>query len=195
MYKQLTLLIMKHGCNLLIMNHGWWWGKWESAWLYLPLTFSRLGLRNFGVGAWAHTLKVYKVFTKVGQGPWLKRTRCLGPASVIHCTPLSTLSFWVSLLPRAFGYNKTRESFWTFLFTEAKPSLCTWTKNWFSVTVCGEAGKNSFIALLVKRSHTGLMSSELCVSQPGGDSEKFYSNGSERLWSVCGPPSDWLVVR
>ena len=131
-----------HWCRLQCIN-SWPFWLWIMAvtWLYLPLTFSRLGLRNFGVGSWAHTLKVYKVFTKVGQGPWLKRKRCFGPASVIHCTPLSTLSFWVSLLPRAFGYNKTRESFWTFVFTEAKPSLCTWTKNWFSVTVCGEAGK------------------------------------------------------
>ena len=43
-------------------------------WLHLPLTFSRLGLRNWGIGDWAHTLKVYKVFTKVGWGPQLKGT-------------------------------------------------------------------------------------------------------------------------
>ena len=43
-------------------------------WLYLPLTFSRLGLRNWRMGDWAHTLKVFKVFTKVGWGPWLKGT-------------------------------------------------------------------------------------------------------------------------
>ena len=28
-----------------------------------------------------------------------KRRLCLGPAGVINCTPLSTLSFWVSLFP------------------------------------------------------------------------------------------------
>ena len=82
-------------------------------WLYLPLTFSRLGLRNFGVGSWAHTLKVYKVFTKVGQGPWLKRKRCLGPAGVINCTPLYALSFWVSLFPGVFGYNNIFLPFYT----------------------------------------------------------------------------------
>ena len=75
-------------------------------WLYLSLTFSRLGLRNLGMWAWARTLKVYKVFTKVGWGPWLNRKLCLGPAGVINCTPRSTLSFWVSLFPRAFSYNK-----------------------------------------------------------------------------------------
>ena len=48
-------------------------------WLYLSLTFSRLGLRNLGMWAWARTLKVYKVFTKAGQGPWPKSRLCLGP--------------------------------------------------------------------------------------------------------------------
>ena len=43
-------------------------------WLYLPLTFFRLRLRNWGIGDWAHTLQVYKVFTKVGRGYWLKGT-------------------------------------------------------------------------------------------------------------------------
>ena len=79
-------------------------------WLYLSLTLSRLGLRNLGMGAWGHTLKVYKVFTKIGRGPWLRRKLCLGPAGVINCTPLSTLSFWVSLFPRAFGYNNSIQS-------------------------------------------------------------------------------------
>ena len=35
-----------------------------------------------------------------------KRRLCLGPAGVINCTPLSALSFWVSLFPRMCGYNK-----------------------------------------------------------------------------------------
>ena len=34
-----------------------------------------------------------------------KRRLCLGPASVIDCTPLSTLSFWVSVFPGMHGYN------------------------------------------------------------------------------------------
>ena len=89
MYNLLTLLIMNHGCNLIVS----------------PINIFHASLRNLGMGAWARTLKLCKVFTKVGWGPWLKRKLCLGPASVINCTALSTLSFWVSLLPGAFGYN------------------------------------------------------------------------------------------
>ena len=35
----------------------------------------------------------------------VKRILCLGLAGIINCTPLSTLSFWVSLFPRMCGYN------------------------------------------------------------------------------------------
>ena len=35
-----------------------------------------------------------------------KRRLCLGPTGVINCTPLSILSFWVSLFPRMHGYNR-----------------------------------------------------------------------------------------
>ena len=38
-------------------------------------------------------LRVYKVFTKNGQGPWLREDSALGPPGVINCTPLSALSF------------------------------------------------------------------------------------------------------
>ena len=99
-----------HWCRLQSTTHWPFW-LWIMAitWLYLSLTFSRLGLRNLGMGAWACTLKVYKVFTKVSRGPWLKRKLFLRPAGVIkNCTPLSTLSFWLSLFPRAFGYNRTK---------------------------------------------------------------------------------------
>ena len=51
-----------------------------------------------------YTLRVFKVFTKTGGGPWL-RGDCLGPAGIINCTPLSALSFWVSLFPGTRGYN------------------------------------------------------------------------------------------
>ena len=95
-----------HLCRLQCIT-SWPFWLWIMAvtWLHLPLTFSRLCLKNLGMGAWARTLKLCKVFTKVSWGPWLKRKLCLGPTSVINCTPLSTLSFWVSLLPRTFGYN------------------------------------------------------------------------------------------
>ena len=35
-----------------------------------------------------------------------KRRFCFRPPVVINCTPLSALSFWVSLFPRTHGYNK-----------------------------------------------------------------------------------------
>ena len=44
-------------------------------------------------------------------GSLAKRRLCLGPASVINCTPLSALSFWASLFPRNCGYNILRECF------------------------------------------------------------------------------------
>ena len=78
-------------------------------WLYFPLTLSRLGLRNLGMGAWGHTLKVYKVFTKVCRGPWLRGDS--GPADVINCSPLSASFFWVSLFPRTYGFNNTIQWF------------------------------------------------------------------------------------
>ena len=64
------------------MNHG--------LTLYLSFLF-RLVSGNLGRWVWAHTLKVYNVFTKTGWGPWL-RGDCLGPAGIINCTPLSALS-------------------------------------------------------------------------------------------------------
>ena len=67
---------MNHDCNMIV-----------------SLAFSRVRLRNLGMWVWAHTLKVYKIFTKVGQGPWLKRKLCFRPAGVINCTPRSMLSF------------------------------------------------------------------------------------------------------
>ena len=78
------------------MNHG--------LTLILPFSLSRLVSRNLRRWVWASILRVYKVFTKTGRGPWLRRL-CLGPAGVINCTPLSALSFWVSLFPGKCGYN------------------------------------------------------------------------------------------
>ena len=77
MYNQLTLLIMNHGCNLIVS----------------PFNTFQARFKEFGDVGLSSTLKVYKVFTKAGWGPWLNRKLCLGPASVINCTPLSTLSF------------------------------------------------------------------------------------------------------
>ena len=71
----------------------------------ISFTLSSLVSRNLGRWVWASTLRVYKVFTKTGQGPWLREDSALGPPSVINCTPLSALSFWVSLIPGTCGYT------------------------------------------------------------------------------------------
>ena len=76
MYNQLTLLIMNHGCNLTVALFNTFQPRFKE--------FGDVGLSS--------TLKVYKVFTKVGWSPWLKRKLYLGPTSVISCTPLSVLS-------------------------------------------------------------------------------------------------------
>ena len=62
--------------------------------LTLIVSFSlfRLVSGNLWKWVWACTLRVYKVFTKTGQGPWL-RGGCLGPAGVINRTTRSALSF------------------------------------------------------------------------------------------------------
>ena len=46
-----------------------------------------------------------KDFPKCWSESLAKRRLCLGPAGVINCTPLSALSFWVSLFPGMRGYN------------------------------------------------------------------------------------------
>ena len=43
------------------------------------------------------------------SGSLAKRRLCLGPTSVINCTPLSALPFWVSLFPRKHGYNSVKQ--------------------------------------------------------------------------------------
>ena len=47
-----------------------------------------------------------KDFHKCWSESLAKRRLCLGPADVINCTPLSALSFWVSLFPGMRGYNE-----------------------------------------------------------------------------------------
>ena len=77
MYNWLTLLITNHGCNLIVS----------------PFNTFQARFKEFGDMGLSSALKVYKVFTKVGKSPWLKRKLCLRPAGIINCTPLSTLSF------------------------------------------------------------------------------------------------------
>ena len=62
MYNQLTLLIMNHGCNLTVSLFNTFQARFEES--------GDVGLSS--------TLKVYKVFTKVSRGPWLRGDSALG---------------------------------------------------------------------------------------------------------------------
>ena len=97
--------------NWLECNHGLidyqlfeyitreWWGY--CACIY-P---SFVSLKGFGVvGLDRYTWDI-KEFHKCWSGSLAKRRLCLGPAGVINCTPLSALSFWVSLFHGKRGYN------------------------------------------------------------------------------------------
>ena len=72
-------------------------------WLYLPFLCKPKGIWAGGFGQYTWGIKD---FHKCWSGPLAKRRLCLGPTSVINCTPLSALSFWVSLFPRKRGYNR-----------------------------------------------------------------------------------------
>ena len=57
-----------------------------------------------------------------------KRRLCLGLAGGINCTPLSALSFWVSVFPRTHGYNR-RASLHKHLTGKCKiPSVLIWAR-------------------------------------------------------------------
>ena len=60
---QLTLLIVNHGCNLTVS----------------PFNTFQARFKEFGDVGLSSTLKVYKVFTKVGRGPQLRGDSALGP--------------------------------------------------------------------------------------------------------------------
>ena len=70
----------------------------------------RLVSGNLERWVWVRTLKVYKVSTKTGQGPWL-RGDWLGPAGVISKLP-STICIVVlsEQFPGSRGYNKVKEA-------------------------------------------------------------------------------------
>ena len=63
MYNQLTLLIVNHGCDLTVS----------------PFNTFQARFKEFGGVGFSSTLKVYKVFTKVGQSPWLRGDSALSP--------------------------------------------------------------------------------------------------------------------
>ena len=88
-------------------------------------SFVYVSLKEFGVvGSDTYTWGL-KDFHKCWSGSLAKRRLCLGPAGVINCTPLSALSFWVSLFPETRGYNRKTD-------TEAETPIL-WlpdVKNW-----------------------------------------------------------------
>ena len=64
------------------------------------------GVKEFGVvGLDTYTWGI-KDFHKCWSRSLAKRRLCLGLATVTNCTPLSALSFLVSLFPGRCGYNK-----------------------------------------------------------------------------------------
>ena len=78
------------------MNHG-----------VIGIVFSLVyvSLKEFGVVASDTYTWGIKDFHKCWSGSLAKRRLCLGPAGLINCTPLSALSFGVSLFPGTRGYN------------------------------------------------------------------------------------------
>ena len=65
MYNQLTLLIMNHGCDLIISRFNTFQARFKE--------FGDVGFSS------TYILKVHKVFTKVGRGSWLRGDSALGP--------------------------------------------------------------------------------------------------------------------
>ena len=73
-------------------------------WTVFSLVY--VSLKEFGVmGSATYTWGI-KDFHKCWSGSLAKRRRCLGPASVINCPPLSALSFSVSLIPGTRGLQQ-----------------------------------------------------------------------------------------
>ena len=83
-----------------------------------------VSLKEFGVvGSDTYTWGIKDVH-KCWSGSLAKRRLCLGSAGVISCTPLSTLSFSVSLFPGMCGYNKVLSIDDSFLYLES--SISSW---------------------------------------------------------------------
>ena len=76
---RLTLLIMNRGCNLTVS----------------PFNTFQARFKEFGDVDLSSTLKVYKAFTKVSQGPWLKRKLCLRPTIHIVLNEFVSQSIWL----------------------------------------------------------------------------------------------------
>ena len=63
MCNQLTLLMVNHGCNLIVS----------------PFNTFQARFKEFGDVGLSSTLEIYKVFTKVSRGPQLRGDSALGP--------------------------------------------------------------------------------------------------------------------
>ena len=71
---------------------------------FVYVSLKEIGVVDLDMYTWG-----IKDFHKCWSGSLAKRRFCLGPASVINCTPISALSFWVSLFPGEHGYNSSTE--------------------------------------------------------------------------------------
>ena len=91
-------------------------------WLYLPFLCKSQGIWGGGLDTYTRGIKD---FHKCWMGSLAKRRLCLGPAGVINCTPLSALSFWVSLFPGKRGYNSITNIYYILFYS--------WS-NWLKVT-------------------------------------------------------------
>ena len=72
-------------------------------------SFVYVSLKEIGVVGLDMYTWCIKDFHKCWSGSLAKRRLCLGPTSVINFTPISALSFWVSLFPGEHGYNSSTE--------------------------------------------------------------------------------------
>ena len=91
-----------------------WWGYCSC----IYPTFVYVSLKGIGVVGLDTNTWGIKDFHKCWSGSWAKRRLCLGPTGVINCTPLSALSFRVSLFPGKHGYNTlsmgfSRQEYWS----------------------------------------------------------------------------------
>ena len=71
-----------------------WWGYCSCIYPSL-VSLKEIGVVGLDTYTWG-----IKDFHKCWSGSLAKRRLLLGPAGVINCTPLSALSFWVSLFPK-----------------------------------------------------------------------------------------------
>ena len=98
-----------------------WWGYCSC----IYPSFVYVSLKGIGVvGLDMYTWGI-KDFHKCWSGPLAKRRLCLGPAGVTNCTPLSALSFWVSLFPGKHGYNTSIR-----VFSNESVLRIKWPKYW-----------------------------------------------------------------